>query len=600
MACHPVAVSSPHQLCLFGRGMDRLATVVLCLFVLAGCGGGRGPTADSAANPSAEPATAQALSKSSGAGEVQRALLISAREAVQLADSASFGPTEALINTIRTQGAEAWIADQLATTGSVYTSGGGDGIHSQVTDNFCGNAGPTCYRDHYTTDPLVWDFHRNAVARPDQLRQRVAFALSQIFVISSLEVSGTYGFREYHNSLLDNAFGNYRDILRKVTLSPLMGDYLGHVNNDKTSPNENYARELLQLFAVGTCRLNADGSLESERCVPVYDNRIVRDYAFALTGWTYPAGGNSQYGCYPEFTHCRYYNGDMAAQPALADDQARTLLSNVSLPATRTPQQALERVLDSLMAEPSMAPFVARQMIQQLTKSNPSPSYIRRVSTAFTTGRFNGPTRSFGSGVKGDMTALLTAVLLDAEARNPDRRLAAEKLREPVLMMLGVIRALNGKTDGAVLAGWWGFNMRQQVFRAPSVFNYFSPNYPVIGTNLVGPAFGIYNVNTALARLNFLNHMIVSNGAEVDDSIPGGLGSSVDLSAFEADADRPLVLLERLSTLATGGRLSGEAKGEILPAILAFDATVTNDWRAERVRTAAYLVFASPAYQVLN
>ncbi len=208
-------------------------------------------------------------------------------------------------------------ADQLATTGSVYTSGGGDGIHSQAAGNFCDNGGPNCYRDHYTTDPLVWDFHRNALNRPDQLRQRVAFALSQILVVSALEVSGTYGFREYHNLLLNNAFGNYREILRKLTLSPLMGDYLGHVNNDKTSPNENY-EDL----------------------------------------------------------------GDMAAQPALADNQARTLLSGFTVPAARTPQQALDLVLDSLMAEPSMAPFIARQMIQQLTKSNPSAQYIRRVGNA--------------------------------------------------------------------------------------------------------------------------------------------------------------------------------------------------------------------------
>jgi hypothetical protein len=582
---------------------------VATLVLLAGCGGGgggtgKGPAAADTANSLRDTVMSLALPKLATDGDARRAAgppLLSVREAVQLADAASFGPTEALIDTLRAQGAEAWIAEQLATTGSVYTSGGGGGIHSQTGGNFCDNGGPTCYRDHYTTDPLVWDFHRNAMTRPDQLRQRVAFALSQILVVSSLEVSGTYGFREYHNQLLNNAFGNYREILRSVTLSPLMGDYLGHVNNDKTSPNENYARELLQLFAVGTCKLNPDGTWPTGRCVPLYDNRLVRDYAYALTGWTFPVGGNSQYGCYPQYTHCRYYIGDMAAQPALADDQARSLLQGFSVPAARTPQQALDRVLDSLMAEPSMAPFVARQMIQQLTKSNPSGPYIRRVATAFSAGRFAGPTRSFGTGEKGDMAALVAAVLLDPEARAAIvRSLTPEKLREPVLMMIGVLRALNGKTDGAQLAGWWGFNLRQQVFRAPSVFNFFSPNYPVSGTPFVGPAFGIYNVNTALARLNYLNQMVIGNGAEPDPSIPGAVGTAVDLRAFEADADQPLVLLDRLAALATGGRLTGEAQGEILPAISAWDASNSSTWRSDRVRTAAYLVFASPDYQVLR
>jgi hypothetical protein len=598
MTAPPVAGSSSRRDVGWGLFRPSLGALLGSLALLVGCGGGKGPApADTTAS---NDKTASKTAASSDGVRAAGPPILTVREAVQLADAASFGPTEALIDTLRAQGAEAWISDQLATTGSVYTSGGGDGIHSQAVGSFCENAGPNCYRDHYTTDPLVWDFHRNAVTRPDQLRQRVAFALSQILVISSLEVSGTYGFREFHNMLLNNSFGNYREILRKLTLSPLMGDYLGHVNNDKTSPNENYARELLQLFAVGTCKLNTDGSLVTGRCVPLYDNRLVRDYAYALTGWTYPVGGQSQYGCYPQFANCRYYLGDMAAQPALADNQARTLLSGFTVPAARTPQQALDQVLDSLMAEPSMAPFIARQMIQQLTKSNPSAQYIKRVGTAFSTGRFDGPTRSFGSGQKGDMMALVAAVLLDAEARNSDRRLAAEKLREPMLMMVGVVRALNGKTDGGVIAGWWGFNMRQQVFKAPSVFNFFSPNYPVPGTNLVGPAFGIYNVNTALARLNYLNHIVAGPGAEPDPSIFGAVGTSVDLSAFEADADRPLVLLERLAALATGGRLTGESKGLILTAITAWDASNSDNWRRDRVRSAAYLVFASPEYQVLN
>jgi hypothetical protein len=152
----------------------------------------------------------------------------------------------------------------MALNVSRYTSGKGDAIHKNTSETgFCDlpqYAGPTCWRDWYSTEPLTWDFYRNATSQPDQLRQRVAFALQQIVVISGHELSGTYGLRLYFNNLLDNAFGNYRDVLRKVTLSPMMGEYLDHVNNDKLLPNENFARELLQLFSLGTCLLQPDGS----------------------------------------------------------------------------------------------------------------------------------------------------------------------------------------------------------------------------------------------------------------------------------------------------------------------------------------------------
>ena len=178
---------------------------------------------------------------------------------------------------------------------SRYTRGGDDSVHKHTAaGDFCATRGADCWRDWQSTEPLLWDFYRNAISQPDQLRQRVAFALQQIVVVSGIEVSGTYGFRKYHNDLMDLSFGNYRDVLRKVTLSPLMGDFLNNANNDKDAPNENYARELLQLFSIGTCELEADGALKTGKCVPTYDNETVRSYAYALTGWTYPAGGVSR------------------------------------------------------------------------------------------------------------------------------------------------------------------------------------------------------------------------------------------------------------------------------------------------------------------
>jgi uncharacterized protein (DUF1800 family) len=589
--------SSPRRL--------RAALVALATSsLLLACGGG-----DPTGAPQAKPADGDARAGTDGPTDRMRALALAPgatattttqRDAARLADQATFGATESLLATIRSQGAEPWLAAQFAATGSAYTSGQNDTIHTTAVADFCADKGSTCWRDYYSAEPLVWDFYRNAVQRPDQLRQRVAFALAQILVVSSLEVSGTYGFRYFHNMLLGNAFGNYREVLRRTALSPLMGDYLNNVNNNRVSPNENFGRELLQLFAIGTCRLNPDGSLESGRCLPTYDNTTVREYSFALTGFTYPAGGRSIWGCWPTGANCTFYGGDMVGKAALSDNQPRTLLSGVTVPASRTPEQALALVLDSLMAHPSMAPFIGRQMIQHLVKSNPSPAYVQRVATAFRTGRYAGSTRSFGSGVNGDLTATIAAVLLDAEARTSAAPLVAEKLREPVLMMTGAIRALNGSSDGVAMTWWWGEALRQHVFRSPSVFNHYPPDYPITNTRLVGPAFGIYNVNTAFSRLNFLNQLLNWNGMGADSSVAGATGTSVNLTALEADAGDPVLLVDRLSNLATGGRMTASNRQLIVTAVAAWTPSQSANWRTERVRTAAYLVLASPTYQVLN
>ena len=291
----------------------------------------------------------------------------------------------------------------------------------------------------------------------------------------------------------------------------------------------------------------------------------------------------------------------MVGKSALQDDQPRRLLSGIGAPAARTPAQALDRVLDSLLAHPNLAPFIGRQLIQHLVKSNPSPAYIKRVADVFVAGRFTRGSRSFGSGLRGDLAATVAAILLDTEARNSAPPLVSEKLREPVLMMTGVLRALNGRSDGEALGWWWGEELRQQVFRAPSVFNFYPPNFPVAGTRLVGPAFGIYNANTAFARLNFINQLLNWGGMDPDTSVPGATGSSVDLTAFKADAGDAAKLVGRLQALATGGRASAATRAQILAAVNAWPTDDPSlDWRTERVRTAAYLVFAAPAYQVLN
>ena len=518
------------------------------------------------------------------------------RDAVRLAEQASFGPTEALVGEIRTKGPTQWVSDQMALSASSYTSGGTGEVHQHTADtDFCTGRGDNCWRDWSSSTPLVWDFYRNAVERPDQLRQRVALALQQMLVVSNLEVFGTYGLRSYQNMLLNNAFGNYREILRKVSLSPVMGEYLDNVNNDKSAPNENFALELPQLFALVTCELNADGSQRGGSCHPTYDNDIVREYAYALTGWTYPAGGRTPWGCWPTGANCQYLDGDMVPVASFHDTQARTLLAGVSLPSGHTPATALNAVLDSLMNHPNMAPFVGKQLIQHLVTSNPSPAYVQRVATAFTTGRSG----AFGTGQRGDMKATVAAVLLDPEARTATPGTSAGRLREPLQLFTGVLRALNGQTDGDALGWWWGEEMRQHVFRSPSVFNFYPPDYPLAGTPLVGPAFGIHNANTALQRVNFINYLLFWNGSGPTAGVPNAVGTRVNLSAFTADAADPTRLVDRLSLLLLGESLPSASRGAVIQAVSTYTQQSSgNDYLNHRVRQAAYLIFASPQYQI--
>ena len=554
--------------------------------------------------------TAQAVSGSFSiisrpATDVSRPLVMSQLDAVRLANQASFGPTELLVTQIRRQGAERWIAAQMNQNTSRYTSGGSDAVHRHTVRNsdFCDGRGGDCWRDYYSTTPLVWDFYRNATTENDQLRQRVALALQQFLVVSNLEVSGTYGFRYYYNSLLQESFGNYREILRKVILSPVMGDYLNNANNDRLAPNENFARELLQLFSLGTCQLNQDGTLVGGACAPVYDNATVRAYAFALTGWTYPAGGASPWGC-SSGTNCRYYDGDMVPAASRHNTDALTLLPNVPpLPQGHTAQQALDAVLNSLMTHPNIAPFVSRLLIQHLVTSNPSPAYVARVSNAFTTGRF----RSFGAGVRGDMKAVVAAILLDAEARTENPASSAGRLREPIQLFTSVVRALNGRTDGDALSWWWGEELRQHVFRPPSVFNFYPPDYPVPGTSLVGPAFGIHNANAALQRINFINYLVFWGGSSPSSSVPEAVGTRINLEPFADAASDPAALVDRLSLLLLGEPLPSSVRGTVINAVTAYtipgsgaSAQSIQDARINRVRQAAYLVMASPQYQMIR
>ncbi len=426
---------------------------------------------------------------------------------------------------------------------------------------------------------------------------------------------------DYQQMLRDNAFGNYRTLLRQVTLSPYMGNYLDMVDNSGENPNENYAREMLQLFSLGTCLLNPNGSYQSGSCIATFDNEIVRNYAHALTGWTYPAGGVNPWcdEC-DDWVNPEFYRGDMVSDAAQHDNEARELLSGVTVPANRTPEQALELVLDSIMAHQNLAPFVSRQLIQFLVTSNPSDAYVRRVAQAFESGIYAGIDGNFGSGETGDMQATIAAVLLDDQARSPAAAMQDSfgRLREPVLVITGSLRALNGSTDGVALGRWgnWGIRMGQDPFNAPSVFNFYPPSFPLAGSELVAPQFGINNTNTVLARINYANALIYwwynrGQGVEPDDSVPGSTGTKVNYEAFEQNLSDPetdaLAVVRELNDLLVDGRLPDAQLNVIVQAMTEWseqeDSWLTNDdhqssWQREQVKTAAFLILSSPHYHV--
>ncbi|MEC5398514.1 DUF1800 domain-containing protein [Uliginosibacterium sp. H1] len=579
------------------------ALLACLLLALAGCGGGGGSsggggTAGSGTTGGGTPAAQTPTPAPLPANETPP----TEADAVRFLTQATFGPTQTALNTVVGSGYRNWLAAQFQATGGGYSPNYSSAIHTAGLANFCGSfpfpsayLRDNCWQEYYSAEPLSREFYRNAVFGSDQLRQRVALALGQVFVVSNAEVEGTYGLREYQQTLHDNAFGNVREILRKVTLSPVMGTYLNMVNNERADPNENFARELMQLFSIGLCKLNADGTLLGGNCQSTYDNNGVRDVAFALTGWTYPAGGVSPWGS-NGWKNYTYLRGDMIPVPAQHDQTARTLPDGSTLAASRTPQQALDRVIDALFNHANAAPFLGRQLIQHLVTSNPSPAYVGRVSAAFASGTAHG----FGNGQRGDMRAIIAAILLDPEARGDDKNGDNNygRLREPAQFIAGMLRATNASTDGAGFYWWWGGQLGQIVFNANSVFNFYPPDFPLPGTTLVGPAFAIENANSTLARVNLGTTMLYWNGIAAG-SMPGASGTQADLANWQALADNATTLVERVERLLVTGGLPGDVRSGIATAVAAHTATNNPaNWRRERVATAFYLVLASPEYQV--
>jgi uncharacterized protein (DUF1800 family) len=561
-----------------GNSLKASALGLLVPMALVACGGGGGSTPSSSGG-----------SPSSGGG-TPPAVAIQGDDASRLADQAAFGPTPGLVAQIAQQGS-AWIDSQIQTPATGYpaltvvSSNPATGCPPTLP------AGNTCFRDNYSAFPIQRVFFQNALSGADQLRQRVALAYSQIFVVSSVQIPPAYALREYQQMLLDDAFANFRQILQDVTLSPVMGAYLNMANNNKANPakgisaNENYAREVMQLFSIGVNTLNPDGSLVLQNGLPVptYQQSTIEGFANLFTGWTYPTAP----GAAAQFNNPPYYIGQMIAVPSNHDTNPKAVLDGKTLPGNQTPQADLQQGLDNIFNHPNVGPFIGKQMIQFLVTSNPSPAYVARITAVF---------NNDGTGARGNMAAVIKAILLDSEARGSsitDPNYG--KLREPVVDVIAVLRALNGSTDGVYPISA-ASSMGQPLFGPNTVFSFYPPTYPLPGsTTLLAPQFGILNTSTAIARLNFLNALLYSpNGIAPATNVPGATGTQVDLSQYQANAGDANALVSQFNANVLHHTMSTAESGAIAPAVNAVVATDAVD----RTRAAAYLVFGSPRYQI--
>ncbi len=491
--------------------------------------------------------------------------------AARFLDQAAWGPTPASIAELQQMGIGNWLTAQFALN------------TSNIPDQpLLGSTGMP-NRDLH---PVQAAFFQNTVTGQDQLRQRVAFALSQMWVVSFTGLPIAYAYPPYWRIFRDNAFGKYRDLIRAVTLSPAMGRYLNMANNNKgnptenTSANENYARELMQLFTLGLTQLNPDGTPvldQNKNPVPTYDQAVVTNMAKVLTGWTYPTAP----GATPKKNNPQYFFGQMFAVESEHDTSAKTIFGNVTIPAGQTAEQDLESLLDALMAQPTMAPFVSQQLIQHLVTSNPSPQYVARVSSVF---------QNDGNGIQGNLQAVINAILTDPEARAGDDATATVAnakfghMREPVLFLPNLLRGLNATLTANSAIYNDTSQLGENLFEAPSVFSYFSPQYRIAG-GLLAPEFQIYSTQTAADRADIVNSILY-----------GALdkGTAVNLAPFVQQAGSTASLLNYISSIFLHGSMS--------PALeqAATDAVDAASTPTAKTQAALYVVLTSNEYQIIH
>jgi uncharacterized protein (DUF1800 family) len=508
-------------------------------------------------------------------------------DAARFLTQATYGPTVSTIATLRSMGTySAWIENQF--TRPIAT-------HLSYVDTLLAIPNHEDYY-HWHGRESIW---KQAIQGQDQLRQRVALALSEIFVVSSVDddLNGIEAVPSYMDVLNRNAFGNFRTLLQDVTLSPAMGGYLDMLSNDKEdpetgqNPNENFGREILQLFSIGLYQLHPDGTLKLDTLglpIETYNQDVIKGFAKVFTGWTYANQDHNVdwrfYWPEQDFRH------PMEIWPEHHSTGTKLLLNGVTLPANQAAQTDLSAALDNIFLHPNAGPFLCRGLIQRLVTSNPSPGYVYRCGQAF---------ENNGQGVRGDMKAVIRAILLDWEARSPDvlGQPGYGKVKEPVLRFVSILRALNAQppTDGRFRYYWqmtaeWGLN--QAPLHPDTVFNFFDPAYSQPGeiaeAGLASPELQIINETSVFGSSNFLAGVIFEGYADDNTNI------TLDYS-YLTGAPNDSVRLDRINQLFFAGQMTADTR-TILANALASPYFPTDP--VERAQTLVRLVSLSPEFLV--
>jgi uncharacterized protein (DUF1800 family) len=526
------------------------------------------------------------------------------QQASRFLAQATFGPTADAITELRGMGYNysAWIDAQAAKPQT-------KAVDILVAERTAGRI--------TTSDRAINRRARTQVmlTAPDQLRQRMAYALSQIMVVSDADTNvqnGGDGSSSYWDMLARNSLGNFKTLLTEVTQHPIMGRYLSHYKNRKantatgTRPDENYAREVMQLFSIGLYQLNADGTyvMSGSRPLETYTNDNITEFARVFTGFTDASTNNTGTGTdrtdFP--TAAQNYTEPMRMWQGQHDTGAKTLLSypgarKVNLPANQTGLQDVSDALDNLVEHPSTAPFISRLLIQRLVTSNPSNGYVGRVAAVFVNN---------GRGVRGDLLAVAKAILLDSEARGTAMIADPQhgKLREPFLRVTHVLRAFKATATSTSpipydLGGFTEGTMGQFPLGSPSVFNFYSPDFeppgPIADAGLVGPEFQILNAVFAVTLPNTFNTLIT--GAN-------GTGSfRLNLSDQETLAASTGPLVDNLDLLLTHGTMSADSRAAILRALDGITTAMVpagSSLAQQRARLGLYLTLLSPDYAALK
>lgn len=552
----------------------RACALTALASLLAACGGGGG---GGSGPPGGQPPPA-----------------ISRAEAWRFLNQATFGATEAEAQALASTGYEAWIDQQLARPASLELP--------HVQQAFASYPPGADFTRLHEDRIDIW--LRNAVGAPDQLRQRVAFALSEIMVISQLSplVGYPWGSASYYDTLARGAFGSFRQLMEDVTLHPAMGVYLSMLGNQKPDaarnirPDENYARELMQLFTIGLVELNEDGSIRQDALgnpIPTYDQAVIEGFAHVYTGWHF-AGAPSFQQARPNIQNQTL---PMQAYAEQHDTGAKRVLSYpgatlTQIPAGQTPQQDLKDALDNIFGHPNVAPFISKQLIQRLVTSNPSPQYVARVARVF---------GNDGAGRRGELGAVVKAILLDPEARQIPAGAAAGKLSEPLLRLTRIWRAYgarspSGKLNVQNIPGYIG----QGPLQAPSVFNFFSPFYAppgeILDRGLVAPEMQLATeyLSTLITNYFFiLSYCYNTAPVQGCPAVPPALAPDlvvIDTAPERAVAGDAAALVDRIAERLAGGVLSPTLRAEARAQVERVPATEAS----LRVAEALYLISTSP------